>query len=128
MTTNKILLWLILLTPFFALADCSCENTGFDTVIETKTELGNRIIVRLPANPVTQKTREATVCSIPNSKLIEAKLWMPAHGHGSAPTSVNQEKSDCAVIKKLSFVMLGKWEIAMLFEEGDKAKVEVEIQ
>ncbi|MSP18669.1 MAG: hypothetical protein EXR74_03765 [Bdellovibrionales bacterium] len=128
MFLNKIILLFLFSIPSFSFADCSCKSSGSDTIIETQTELGKRIIVRLPANPVTQKTREATICSIPNLKLLEAKLWMPAHGHGSAPTSVTQENSDCAVIKKLSFVMLGKWEIAMLFEDDDKATVEVEIQ
>lgn len=42
---------------------------------------------------------------------IEAELWMPSMGHGSAPVSIEMPEKHRALIKEIYFIMKGKWEI-----------------
>ncbi len=125
----KLLLPLISISAI-SFADCSCESNGNDVVLKAKSQQGKTVLVRMATKPVTKATKEATVCTDLSGKLNVAKLWMQMgeHGHGSAPTQITQETDNCASVKKISFVMTGKWDLQLGFEDGDKLTVGVEVK
>lgn len=57
---------------------------------------------------------KASVCGQQALEFRSATLWMPEHGHGSAPTRLvadAQSQGRCVWIEDVEFVMPGNWEI-----------------
>ena len=113
--------------------ECTCEKStdGSDTVIDITSTNGTSMTMRFAANPVTRQTKLAFLCAgdenTAENKVTEAKLWMPAHGHGSSPTTLVAVSKTCTRVEKVSFIMLGDWEIRTTFANGDKGVFPVEV-
>ncbi len=57
---------------------------------------------------------------------FKVDLWMPEHGHGTTPVTVNPPKANKFQIKKALFTMAGKW-IARVSFDIDKVNHKIEI-
>jgi hypothetical protein len=71
---------------------------------------------------VTLDTATARLCTTKSEKLVEAKLWMKmgnGHEHGSTPTKIKKLANNCWKIDDLNFLMAGKWQIIMKFDDQD---------
>lgn len=59
-------------------------------------------------------------------------LWMPAMGHGSAPTKINRLDVGTYQVDNVIFLMPGKWQLKFQLKEGaavqDETIVDVTIQ
>jgi hypothetical protein len=85
-----------------------------------------RFMVDAPA--VSTATTSASLCSTPGGEVVEAKLWMPDMGHGSAPTQLARLDGQCTQIDHIDFIMSGDWEIRVRYADGDVATVAVSVQ
>ena len=85
-----------------------------------------RFMVDAPA--VSTATTSASLCSTPGGEVVEAKLWMPDMGHGSAPTQLARLDGNCTQIDHIDFIMSGDWEIRVRYADGDVATVAVSVQ
>ena len=74
-----------------------------------------------PANPVTSRTKSLIVCAAGGLSLTEAKLWMPAHGHGTTATVLTARADGCYLVDRLNFVMNGGWELRTNWNDGSAA-------
>lgn len=74
-----------------------------------------------PANPITSRTKNLIVCATGSQSLTEAKLWMPAHGHGSTATVLTARADGCYLVDRLNFVMTGVWEVRTKWGDGSAA-------
>lgn len=91
-----------------------------------KSESGR--VMSLEVNGILdQTTQTAIVCAAEPVSFKQVKLWMPAHNHGSSPTSLTAISDRCARVNELNFVMPGSWELRVLTTEGDKAVFVVEL-
>lgn len=51
--------------------------------------------------------------------VIQAKLWMPEHGHGSAPVKVELNSQGEFELSNLWFIMPGKWSLHLeIYQEN----------
>ena len=84
--------------------------------------------VYFPTLEVNRKVKAALVCGEESELLKEFVLWMPHHGHGSAPTSISYDaETECSFIENINFVMPGHWELKLGFKDADSAVIEVDI-
>lgn len=50
---------------------------------------------------------------------LKATLWMPEHGHGSSPVTIEQIEPAKFLIKSVYFIMPGKWDVIFNLVEQD---------
>ncbi len=62
-----------------------------------------------------------TVCASSEEELQAAELWMPEHGHGSAPIEFLPPLEGCTGVTNVYFLMPGMWEFRATFADGDTA-------
>ena len=105
---------------------CTCEVANdSETLLESTSAKGAEVIVRIPQRPVTESSTKAFVCSDPLSKM---DLWMPEHGHGSGPTKITESTEGCSTVERIKFLMKGKWELRLQFQNKDTATVLVDVK
>lgn len=110
---------------------CSCESgatSGPETIIETETANGGRLLARFEADPVTRAVRTASVCTEIEARVTEAKLWMPDMDHGSSPTRLTAATSTCTTVERINFLMRGAWDIQVTLDSGDTGTLSLEVQ
>ena len=91
-----------------------------------KSETGR--VMSFDVNGVLEEATEtAVVCGVEPVSFKQVKLWMPAHNHGSSPTSLTAISDRCARVDELNFVMPGSWELRVLTTDGDKAVFVVDV-
>jgi len=101
---------------------------GHATLITATSQHSRALQLSVESNAVTTAANSATLCSAPGGVVLEAKLWMPSMGHGSAPTQLVPLAADCLRIDHISFFMPGAWEIRVRYADGDGAVIAVEVQ
>ena len=116
---------LIAAITFFSFSAYSKEDvlSKKEIVFTETTEAGYQVKL-IFADEVSTKSVQAKLCSETESKLVLAKLWMKmegGHEHGSTPTEIEALENQCSEISKINFVMAGKWQIHVKFEDEDKA-------
>lgn len=89
-----------------------------ETFMSASAQAQGSVTVVLPAAPVTTRTRTAVVCAAGQATLTQARLWMPAHGHGSSPTTITPRADGCFQVERLNFVMTGEWELQTTWSGG----------
>ncbi len=117
----------------FAAAETICELAaparGRSLLCRTMSEQGKALTLVFASERVTRQTEAARLCSEPSASIDEAVLWMPAHEHGSGPTSLARAPDGCTEIADVDFMMLGLWEVQVHFpDDGDRAVFEVQIE
>jgi hypothetical protein len=78
----------------------------------------------VPVNEPSADIDMILVCGPDKVELKEAVLWMPQHGHGSAPTRIEDSEESigiCYWILGVDFVMAGDWEVRLNYADGDTA-------
>lgn len=109
-------------------ADCSCAaTTSPETIQEIRSTNGRLLTLRIPAAPVSMLSDLGYVCQDPAGSISLARLWMPEHGHGSGPTRLVPERSDCTRVERMRFSMPGAWEIQLRFNDGDTGTFSLEV-
>ncbi len=93
---------------------------------KAKTKMGMRMQLVFSDTP-SKNVHQAKLCTDQVAELIDAQLWMPAHGHGSVPTTLSPIDSYCTAIDDIEFIMGGSWEIRVTFTSGDSGVFNVEI-
>lgn len=59
--------------------------------------------------------------ALPTGTTLEAKLWMPAMGHGSSPPEVRAMGPTLWHVSEVYFIMAGLWEVQLkLIRDGKK--------
>ena len=53
---------------------------------------------------------------------------MPAHGHGSTPTTLTQQGNGCTLVSDIDFSMKGTWQVQLRFQGGDRAVLEFPVK
>lgn len=74
----------------------------------------SQFVAELTADPT--KPEEAQEIS---GYTLKATLWMPEHGHGSSPVTVEQIEPSKFLIKNVYFIMPGKWDVIFNLTEQD---------
>lgn len=115
---------------FSALADeCHCEQlTSAETLLVKQSNQGRALRLRIPESPVNTQSSLAYLCHEPSGTLTQARLWMPEHGHGSAPTRLVVTTPSCTRVERLRFSMAGAWELQLRYADGDMAHFTFEVQ
>lgn len=49
---------------------------------------------------------------------LKVELWMPDHGHGSAPVTVTRVNSHEFIASEIYFIMPGLWEVRMVLTDN----------
>lgn len=83
--------------------------------------------VATEATEVSQEVGAARICGDDAQSITLAKLFMPHHGHGSAPTELSRTSAGCLWVANVDFIMGGLWEIRIKFEDGDTGVFHVEV-
>jgi hypothetical protein len=116
-------------TPNALADDCSCDAAGApETILTTESSSGRELRLRFAADPVTTQTDVAYVCHEPAGTVRLARLWMPAHGHGSAPTRLARVSGDCTRVERVRFSMVGTWEVQVSYDDGDTGSFSLDVR
>lgn len=91
------------------------------------TSVGGTVMTFQVEGDFTQNSAFGILCANQNATFIQAKLWMPMHGHGSSPTKIVTTNEKCARVDDLNFLMAGTWEIRVATSTGDTAVFAVAI-
>lgn len=109
--------------------DCHCEQLfTADTVFSGHSRQGRGLRLRIPFSPVTTESGLAYLCHEPSGVLAQARLWMPEHGHGTAPTRLLPMSASCTRIERMRLSMAGTWELQLRYTDGDLALLSFEVQ
>ncbi len=87
--------------------------------LATKSVTGREMTLSFFQEEVTSSVTSATLCSQPPAEISQAKLWMPDMGHGSSPTTLIPQNSQCTRVERLDFLMPGLWELRVTLLDGD---------
>ncbi len=96
-----------------------CAGGALSRDFSATSSSGKALTLSFADSAVTAGTTEATFCSEPQAVLTSAKLWMPGHGHGTTPTTVEAIADGCARVRELNFLMTGEWELRVQLADGD---------
>lgn len=98
-----------------------------EVVLFAKSEAGVSISVAIKSPKLTTDVAQAVVCMNGLEPLVEFKLFMVEHGHGSSPTAVSALADGCFQVDDIEFTMPGKWQLRMTIGEEDSATLNVNV-
>lgn len=119
MNSNRFLL--ALATSFIA------SSASAATVLTGTSTRSKAMTLTFAESNVTTDAVEAIFCSTPAAGITEAKLWMPAHGHGSTPTTLTLRDDGCTDVTDIDFSMDGRWQVQIKFADGDRGVINVDV-
>lgn len=109
--------------------ECSCDETGSpETILTAESTGGRELRLRFAADPVTTQTDVGYLCHDPAGTVSLARLWMPAHGHGSAPTRLVRVRGHCTRVERVRFSMAGGWELQVSYDDGDTGTFSLDVR
>jgi len=98
------------------------------TVVEAESENERKMTLDFAGEKIARANKEALLCFDPAGKVTEVILWMPDHDHGTTPVKLVVAENGCVTIKKINFIMAGKWELRVTFDDGDKGVFTFEVE
>ena len=108
--------------PFFLLVSVGSMASSDTTTgpLRATSEQGRELTLDFGGEPLSTSTEEAILCANPSGQLAAARLWMPAHGHSSATTLIEERDDGCFDIDNIKFTMPGEWEVKVTFDDEDQ--------
>ena len=120
--------WAALSTPAWAHGDQELVTDFGRNLSISYYELGAEGEL-LEATAFTTAIEVVEFCGDGVELLKDVTLWMPEHGHGSLPTTIEQieETGECVMVSDVYFSMPGRWTLSLSFSDDDFGVAEVHI-